>query len=142
MLLALENSMAMKTLLLFVLLSCGSLPLRGEDDSFLPIALNAALPKIKAGMTVSEVEAVLKPAYPNVKAIGGEWSGETGCNAFRLDDRYTLCLHFVIRSDNQGRREVVAEKFGFDLADYLEKHRTDVSLYHWAKQQSEPTSPK
>ena len=105
-------------------------PLRAADDPLVPTALNAVLPKIHAGMTVSEVEAVLTPAYPGVKGRMGEWSGQTGYIEYKLDARYTLSVSSITREG----REVVHDDILFYLYDWPSKRRLDLKVFDWERQ--------
>lgn len=111
------------------------------DEPFFPTRLNGVLPNIRPGMTTEEVKAVIKPAYPDVKEMGGEWSGKVGCIAYMLNTRYTLCVGAIIRNGKQGqgaqRQEVVADKLHFDLSDRLRKRRINVSVYEWGQKPSD-----
>jgi hypothetical protein len=82
----------MKHTILAFLLCIGPLHSHAADQPLIPAALNAILPKIHAGMTVREVEAVLAPAYPKVKGQMGNWSGQTGYIDYKLDQQHTLAV--------------------------------------------------
>ena len=123
-----QHSILLMKPILLALLLCIALPhLRATDEPLIPAALNAILPKIRAGMTVREVEAVLAPAFPGVKSQMGVWSGQTGYMDYKLDDKFTLSVSFATRKGG----EVVHEDLLFYVFNHAAKHRVDIKSYFW-----------
>jgi hypothetical protein len=114
----------MKQVILVLVVFASLLRLHAADEPLIPAALNAVLPKIRAGMTVSEVEAVLAPAYPSVKGRMGDWSGQTGYIEYMLDPRYTLSVSSITRDG----KDVVHNEALFYLYDWPSKRRLDLKI--------------
>ena len=117
----------MKTTILTYLFCIGVLHLHAADEPLIPAALNAILPKIHAGMTVAEVEAVLTTAYPGVKGQMSLWSGQSGYIDYKLDERFTLS----VASATVDKKTVVHDDLLFYLVNYSAKHRVDIKSYFW-----------
>lgn len=117
----------MKHALLVLLCSIGLLRSQAADEPLIPNALNSLLPKIRAGMTIREVEAVLATVYPNVKGAMSNWSGQTGYIDYQLDERFSLSVSSITRD----RQQVVHNNLLFYLTDRPAKHRVDIKSYFW-----------
>jgi len=131
----------MKTLFypILALFYCvGLINLHAADEPLIPVALNAVLPKIHAGMTIREVESVLAPAYPKVKGQMGIWSGQTGYIEYKLDERYTVSVSSITREG----KEVVHDEILIYLYDLPAKRRLDLKVYEWEKQADKQPAPK
>jgi len=128
----------MKTVILALFYCVGSIHLHAADAPLIPVALNAVLQKIHARMTIREVEAVLAPAYPNVKGQMGDWSGQSGYIEYKLDERYTLS----VSSGTREGKEVVHDEILFYLYDWPSKRRLDLKVYEWEKQADKQPSSK
>lgn len=100
------------------------------EEPLIPAVVNAVLPQIRPGMSIQEVERLFFPFYPAVKGTKGDWSGKTGCIAYRLDDRYTICIDSILR-DNQ---PVTSEDLSFNFSDQLKGQRGDFKLVTWPHQ--------
>ena len=120
----------MKHTILAFLFCFGLLDSRAADEPLIPAALNAVLPKIHAGMTIRQVEAVLAPAYPKVKGQMSNWSGQTGYIDYKLDERHTLSVSSITRDG----KEVVHDEILLYLYDWPSKRRLDLKVYEWEKQ--------
>lgn len=120
----------MKHVILVSLLVASLSYLRAGDDPLIPAGLNVLLPKIRPGMTISQVEAALAPAYPGVKGQMGEWSGQTGTVDYKLDSRYTLSVSSITREG----KEVVHDEILLYLYDWPAKRRLDLKVFDWEKQ--------
>jgi hypothetical protein len=103
---------------------------RAADEPLIPPALNAVLPKIHAGMTIREIEAVLAPAYPSVKGQMSLWSGQTGYIDYKLDERHTLSVSSI----NRDGKQVVHDEVLLYLYDWTSKRRLDLKIFEWEKQ--------
>ncbi len=108
------------------------------DEPLIPAALNAVLPMIRSGMTISEVEGVLAPAYPTVKWHHGDGSGGSGYIEYRLDERHTLSVSSVKRAGDY----VVHDTLLFYLYNWPAKRRLDLKIYEWEKQSGEDVSDR
>jgi hypothetical protein len=117
----------MKHAILAFLLCIGSLHLHAADEPLIPAALNAILPKIRGGMTVQQVKAVLASSYPNVKGEGVLWSGQNGYIDYKLDDRFSLSISFTLRDG----KTVVHDDLLFYVQNYSAKHRVDIKSYFY-----------
>ncbi len=85
------------------------LPLHAADELLIPTELNALAPKIRAGMTIREVEALLSMAFPKVKGKRGLWPGQTGFIDYQLDDQTALS----VASTGQAGQELVDQNILF-----------------------------
>ena len=128
----------MKTIILALFYCLGLIHLHAADEPLIPVALNAALPKIHAQMTIREVEAVLAPAYSKVKGQMGTWSGQTGYIDYKLDERYTLSVSSITREG----KEVVHDEILIYLYDWPAKRRLDLKVYLWEKQADKQPAAK
>ena len=117
----------MKHTILALLFCIGLLHSHAADEPLIPAALNAILPKIRGGMTVAEVEAVLTTAYPGVKGQMSLWSGQTGYIDYKLDERFTLS----VSSATVDKKTVVHDDLLFYLHNYAAKHRVDIKSYFY-----------
>ena len=113
----------------FIILLCciGFSHSHGADEPLIPAALNAILPKIHAGMTIQEVEAVLAPAYPNAKGQMSVWSGQTGYIDYKLDERFTLSIASITLDG----KERVHDDLLFYVHNHAAKHRVDIKSYFY-----------
>lgn len=103
----------MKPIIIPILCFVGPLTLPGAEEPFIPVALNAVLPKIHARMTLGEVKAVLAPAYPKLEVRMGPWSGGVGEIAYKLTERYTVSISAITREG----KDVVNDEFDISLQD-------------------------
>ena len=120
----------MKSIIIPILCFVGPLTLPGAEEPFIPVALNAVLPKIHARMTIGEVKAVLTPAYPKLEVRMGPWSGGVGEIAYKLTERYTVSISAITREG----KDVVHDEFDISLQDWSAKRRIDLKIYNWEKQ--------
>lgn len=120
----------MKSIVLPVLCFVGSLTLSEAEEPFIPVALNAVLPKIHARMSISEVRAVFAPAYPKLEIQMGPWSGDVGYIAFKLNERHTVSISAITREG----KDVVHDEILIYLYDWTAKRRIDLKIYDWEKQ--------
>ncbi len=127
----------MKHTILAFLFCFGLLHSHAADEPLIPAALNAILPRIHAGMTIREVEAVLAPAYPKVKGQMGNWSGQTGYIDYKLDERHTLSVSSITRDG----KELVHDEILLYLYDWPSKRRLDLKIYEWEKQTAKKPQP-
>ena len=128
----------MKLTILALPFCVGLLHSPAADEPFIPAALNPILPKVHAGMTIREVEAVLASAYPNVKSQMGSWSGQTGYIDYKLDERHTLSVSSITRDG----KEVVHDEILLYLYDWPSKRRLDLKVYEWEKQTDQKSPAK
>ena len=128
----------MKSIVLPVLCFVGSLTLSEAQEPFIPVALNAVLPKIHARMTIGEVKAVLAPAYPKLEVRMGTWSGGVGYIAYKLNERYTVSISAITREG----KDVVHDDILIYLYDWPAKRRIDLKIYDWEKQADKQPEPK
>ena len=117
----------MKATVIALLFCIGLLYSRAADEPLIPAALNAILPKIHAGMTIQEVEAVLAPAYPGAKGRMGLWSGQTGYIDYKLGEQFTLSVSSITRDG----KERVHDDLLFYVHNYAAKHRVDIKSYFY-----------
>ena len=115
---------------ILVLLFCLVPHLHAADEPLIPVALNGILPKIHSQMTIIEVEAVLSPAYPNVKGEMNLWSGQTGYIEYKLDERFSLWVSSI----TQDGKQVVHDEILLYLYDWPAKRSMDLKVYEWEKQ--------
>jgi hypothetical protein len=128
----------MKITILALIYCVGWIPLHVAGEPLIPVALNVALSKIHARMTIREVESVLAPAYPKVKGQMGTWSGQTGYIDYKLDERHTLSVSSMTRDG----KEVVHDEILLYLYDWRAKRRLDLKIYEWEKQADKQPAPK
>ncbi len=109
----------MKTVILTLLLGCVmSLQAFSADEPLIPEPLNTLLPKIKSGMTVSQVESVLSPSYTNLTTRGAvSPSYQKGYVYYRLDDRFTLSVGFLNLANGRNITPVVNLNMLFYVSD-------------------------
>jgi hypothetical protein len=81
-------------------------------------------------MSISDVEAVLVPAYPKVQGRMGDWSGQTGYIEYELDERYSLSVSSIARDG----KKVVHAGMLFYLYDWPSKRRLELKVFGWEKQ--------
>ena len=117
----------MKHTILALLFCIGLLHSHAADEPLIPVALNAILPKIRGGMSVAEVEAVLTTAYPGVKGEMSLWSGQSGYIDYKLDERFTLS----VSSATVDKKTVVHDDLLFYLQNRTAKHRVDIKSYFY-----------
>jgi hypothetical protein len=122
----------------FLLFSFALLHSQAAEEPLIPVALNALLLKIHPGMSVTEVEGALSPAYPDVKGQMADWSGQTGYIAYKLDERYSLSVSSITRNGKQ----VVRDEILLYLYDWPAKRRLDLKVYDWEKQPDKKPSDK
>lgn len=127
---------SMKHVILAILFCVGLLSSKAAEEPLVPAALNAVLPKIHPGMSITEVETALSPAYPNVKGQMGRWSGQTGYIDYQLDERYSLSVSSITRKG----REVVHDEILLYLFDRASKRRLDLKIFDWEKKADTRTS--
>jgi hypothetical protein len=119
----------MKHVILAILFCVGLLHSGAVEEPLVPAALNAVLPKIHPGMSISEVETALSTAYPDVKGRMGNWSGQTGYIDYKLDERYALSVSSITRNG----KEVVHDEILLYLFDWASKRRLDLKIFDWEK---------
>jgi hypothetical protein len=119
----------MKHVILAILFCVGLLPSKAAEEPLIPTALNIVLPKIHPGMSITEVENALSPAYPNVKGQMGRWSGQTGYIDYKLDDLYSLSVSSITRNG----KEVVHDEILLYLFERASKRRLDLRIFEWEK---------
>jgi hypothetical protein len=100
------------------------------QEATIPLPLNALLPKIQAGMTTSQVVAVLSQSYKDVTFQMGNWSGSSGYIDYVLDARFGL----QVASWTQGGKDVVHPVLRFYVQDRDLKTRTEIVIYSWGDQ--------
>jgi hypothetical protein len=115
----------MKAIIISLLCFLALLPLRADDAPRIPNALNSLLPKIRAGMTIHGVEAVLSTAYPKMKIETSESGDDWSDIAFHLDRRFVLSIFFKDRGNG---KQVILCGEPFDLRDVTAKHHVVWSL--------------
>jgi hypothetical protein len=125
----------MKTAILAFIFSFAiSLQAFSADEPLIPSSLDAALPRIKPGMTIHEVEQVLSASYPKVTGQMSHWDGMTGFIDYKLDGRHSLSVASINRMDGQKVIQVVG---GGDLLFYIydrqARHRIEIRQYDWEK---------
>jgi hypothetical protein len=126
----------MKHVIFAILFCVGLLHSGAAEELLVPTALNAVLPKIHPGMTITEVETALSPAYPDVKGRMGRWSGQTGYIDYKLDDRYSLSVSSITRNG----KEVVHNEILLYLHDWTSKRRLDLKIFDWEQNSGRQTS--
>jgi hypothetical protein len=121
---------------IFAVLICGValFQTKGADEPLIPPTLNKVLLKIRPGMTIHEVEAVLSTSYAKVSGQMSDWSGMTGYIGYKLDDRYSLSISSVNRKDGEKVVQVVQGDLLFYIYDWPAKRRVGIKQYDWDKQ--------
>ncbi len=125
----------MKAIILAFLFCCAaSFHAFPADEPLIPAPLNAVLPKIKAGMTIPEVEGVLSASYPKVSGQMSDWDGMTGYIDYKLDGRYSLSVASRNRMEGQKVIQVVGGgDLFFYIYDWQTKRRIEIKQYDWEK---------
>jgi hypothetical protein len=118
----------MKAAILILLLTRAiSLQAFSADEPLIPATLNTLLPKVKAGMTISQVESVLSVSYTNVTSqVADSTYYMTGYVSYKLDDRYTLSVRFLNVGTGRKITPLVDQNMLFYIYDGQTRHRVGI----------------
>jgi hypothetical protein len=117
----------MRTAALLTLCLLAAQPSQAADQPFIPPELNRILPQIRSGMSVPNVEAILRASYPDMTPQVGDWSGGGGTIVYRLDEQYTVAIY----CEEIGNVRLVHHDVRFILYERPANRRITLSLYEW-----------
>jgi len=122
--------MTMKTITAIILVIMVAISASASDKPLLPDGINQILGRIHPNMSESNVEALIKQYYPDVKTTLGTWSGQTGYVDFKVSSDYTISIAEYNDPKDFNLRFIHADMTIY-VFDWQTKTRLNLSFFKW-----------
>ncbi|HSI83384.1 MAG: hypothetical protein ACAI35_17025 [Candidatus Methylacidiphilales bacterium] len=118
-------------------------PVHAAEGLLIPEELNGILSRVRAGMTVKEVETLLATAYPGVKSKPGNWSGDAGSMEYKLNDQLVLKIASKVNGDldKKGSNALVSKDLYLVILNGADRRRITLQLGLMDKADKEKAKP-